>query len=203
VFVLVGPQICEVLRQFGGEGVLKFTRFARLPARRRRISRWTNFKWFVRTLMCSRGLQLFMATGLWISVTTLLFQQSQLFVAAAALGCLPVTDALAAGHGGGHGGGGHAMGGHATGGHAMGGHARGGGGRHFAGRRGYGGGYAYGGNCNGYYGNYGYNNGCGYNPAGAIAGGLIGGAMNSFGAYWIKMRGKPGRLSSFPRELDS
>lgn len=41
----------------------------------------------------------------------------------------------------------------------------------------------YGGNCNGYYGNYGYNNGCGYDPAGAIAGGLIGGAMNSFGAY--------------------
>jgi hypothetical protein len=144
--------------------------------------------------MCSRGLQLFMATGLFISVTTLLFNQSQqesymlrrtltAFVAAAALGCLPVTGALAAGHGGGHGGGGHAMGGHAMGGHAMGGHARGGGGRHFAGRRGYGGGYAYGGNCNGYYGSYGYNNGCGYNPAGAIAGGLIGGAMNSFGAY--------------------
>jgi hypothetical protein len=76
--------------------------------------------------------------------------------------------------------------------HAMGGHARGGyGGRHFAGRRGYGGGYgysggyAYGGGCNGYYGYYGYYgyNGCGYNPAAAIVGGVIGGALNSFGAY--------------------
>ena len=65
----------------------------------------------------------------------------------------------------------------------MGGHARGGGGRHFAGRRGYRGGYyAYGGDCNGYYGNYGYN-GCGYNPAAAIAGGIIGGALNGFGAF--------------------
>jgi hypothetical protein len=102
------------------------------------------------------------------------------FTAAVALGCVPVTGALAAGHGGGHGGG-HAMGGHAMGGHTMGGHARGGyGGRHFAGRRGYGGGgYAYGGGCNGYYGNGYYNNGCGYNPAAAI----IGGALNSFGAY--------------------
>jgi hypothetical protein len=102
------------------------------------------------------------------------------FTAAVALGCVPVTGALAAGHGGGHGGG-HAMGGHSMGGHAMGGHARGGyGGRHFAGRRGYGGGgYAYGGGCNGYYGNGYYNNGCGYNPAAAI----IGGTLNSFGAF--------------------
>ena len=51
------------------------------------------------------------------------------FVAAAGLGCVPLTGALAAGHGGGHGGGGHAghaMGGRAMGGHAMAGHARGG-----------------------------------------------------------------------------
>src|ERR1700677_5328171 len=68
------------------------------------------------------------------------------FTAAVALGCVPVTGALAAGHGGGHGGG-HAMGGHAMGGHTMGGHARGGyGGRHFESRRGYGGGgYSFGG----------------------------------------------------------
>jgi hypothetical protein len=111
------------------------------------------------------------------------------FTAAVALGCVPLTGALAAGHGGGghggggHGGGGHAMGGHAMGGHAMGGHGRGGyGGRHFAGRRGYGGGgYAYGGNCNSYY--YGYNDGCGYNPGAAVVGGLIGGALNGFGAF--------------------
>jgi hypothetical protein len=70
------------------------------------------------------------------------------------------------------------------GGHAMAGRARGGyGGRHFAGRRGYGGGYAYGGGyCNGYYGYYGYNRGCGYNPAAAIASGVIGGAFG-FGGY--------------------
>lgn len=115
------------------------------------------------------------------------------FTAAVALGCVPVTGALAAAHGGGghggggHGGGGHAMGGHAMGGHAMGGHAMGGhgrggyGGRHFAGRRGYGGGYAYGGDCNSYY--DGYNNGCGYNPGAAVVGGLIGGALNGFGAF--------------------
>jgi|ERR1700728_1808912 hypothetical protein len=111
------------------------------------------------------------------------------FTAAVALGCVPLTGALAAGHGGGghggggHGGGGHAMGGHAMGGHAMGGHGRGGySGRHFAGRRGYGGGgYAYGGNCNSYY--YGYNDGCGYNPGAAVVGGLIGGALNGFGAF--------------------
>ena len=50
---------------------------------------------------------------------------------------------------------------------------------------GYSGGYAYGGGCNGYYGYYGYYgyNGCGYNPAAAIVGGVIGGALNSFGAY--------------------
>jgi hypothetical protein len=177
-----------VLRQSGGEEMLKFTRFARCR-HDAVVFRGDEFTWFVHTLTCSRDLQLFMATWAFISVTTLLFNQSQqesymlrrtltAFVAVAALGCLPVTGALAAGHGGGHGGGGHSMGGH-----AMGGHARAGGGRHFAGRRGYGGGYAYGGGCNGYYGYYGYNNGCGYNPAGAIAGGIIGGALNGFGAY--------------------
>jgi hypothetical protein len=47
--------------------------------------------------------------------------------AAVALSCVPVaTDALAAGHPGGHAGGGHAASGHAMGGHTMARHARGG-----------------------------------------------------------------------------
>ena len=109
------------------------------------------------------------------------------FTAVVALGCIPVTSsALAAGHTGGHGGGGRAGSAH-VGGHAMGGHAHfgGAGGRRFAGgghvRRGYGGGYDGGGYaCNGYYNGY---NGCGYDPGAAIVGGLIGGALNGFGAY--------------------
>lgn len=117
------------------------------------------------------------------------------FTAVVALGCVPLTSsAFAAGHAGGHGGGGHAAAGRAGGGHAMGGRAMGGrghvgGGRRYAGGRrvgrgyGYGGGgYGYGGDygCNGYYDDY---NGCGYNPGAAIVGGLIGGALNGFGAY--------------------
>jgi hypothetical protein len=123
------------------------------------------------------------------------------FTTVVALGSVPLTSsAFAAGQPGGHSGGraagGHAMGGHASGGHAMGGHAMGGrgyggGARRVAGGRGYGGGYyggGYGGgyDCNGYnngYGYYGYNNGCGYNPGAAIVGGVIGGALNAFGAY--------------------
>jgi hypothetical protein len=70
----------------------------------------------------------------------------------------------------------------------MGGHAHFGGARRYAGGRrvgpGYGGGYGYGYSggygCNGYYDDY---NGCGYNPGAAIVGGLIGGALNGFGAY--------------------
>jgi hypothetical protein len=113
------------------------------------------------------------------------------FTAVVALGCVPLTtSAFAAGHAGGHGGGhaAHAGGGHAMGGHAMGGRGHAGGARRFAGGRrgyggGYGGGYGYGGGdygCNGYYDDY---NGCGYNPGAAIVGGLIGGALNGFGAY--------------------
>jgi hypothetical protein len=76
------------------------------------------------------------------------------------------------------------------GGRAMGGHAQSGGaGRYAGGRRvgrGYGGGYGadYGGGygCNSYDYDYGYN-GCGYNPGAAVVGGLIGGALNGFGAY--------------------
>jgi hypothetical protein len=122
------------------------------------------------------------------------------FTTVVALGCVPVTSsALAAGQANGHGGGraaaGHAMGGRAMGGHAMNGRAMGaraqfgGGARSYAGGRrvgpGYGGGYGgayYGGGygCNGY--DYGYN-GCGYDPGAAVVGGLIGGALNSFGAY--------------------
>jgi hypothetical protein len=116
------------------------------------------------------------------------------FTAVVALGCVPVSsNALAAGHSGGHGGGGraaggHAMGGHAMSGHAMAGHAGGGhSGRRYAGGRrigpGYGGGYG----CNGYDGNYGYYNGyssCGdYGPGAGVVGGLVGGALNSFGRY--------------------
>ena len=114
------------------------------------------------------------------------------FTTVVALGCVPLTSsAFAAGHAGGHSGGGHAAGraggGHAMGGHAMGGRGHVGGARRYAGGRrgggyGYGGGYGFGGDygCNGYYDNY---NGCGYNPGAAIVGGLIGGALNGFGAY--------------------
>jgi hypothetical protein len=119
------------------------------------------------------------------------------FTTVVALGCVPLTSsAFAAGHAGGHSGGGHAAGraggghamaGRAAGGRAMGGHARSGGAHYAGGRRGYGGGYGggygYGGGdygCNGYYDDY---NGCGYNPGAAIVGGLIGGALNGFGAY--------------------
>jgi hypothetical protein len=72
---------------------------------------------------------------------------------------------------------------------SMGGRAHVGSTRRYAGGRrggpgyGYGGGgYGYGGDygCNGYYDDY---NGCGYNPGAAIVGGLIGGALNGFGAY--------------------
>jgi hypothetical protein len=110
------------------------------------------------------------------------------FTAAVVLGCVPVTsNALAAGHPGGHGGGGRAAGAHAMGGHAMAGHARGGySGRRFAGGRRFGPGYGGGYGCNGYYGNYGYYNGyngCGYNPGAAVVGGLIGGALNGVGRY--------------------
>jgi hypothetical protein len=125
------------------------------------------------------------------------------FTTAVALGCAPVS-ALAAGHERGHGGGGRAAAGHAVGGHAVGGYAMSGrtmgsrtqfsGARRFVGGRrvgpGYGGAYygdgydgAYYGSgygCNGY--DYDYN-GCGYDPGVAIVGGLIGGALNGFGAY--------------------
>lgn len=62
-----------------------------------------------------------------------------------------------------------------------------GGARRYAGGRrvgpGYGGAYYGGGyGCNDYDYDYGYN-GCGYNPGAAIVGGLIGSAMNGFGAY--------------------
>jgi len=91
--------------------------------------------------------------------------------AAVALGCVPVaTNALAAGHSGGHGGGGHA-GGHAIGGHAMGGHARGG---HVAR---YGGGYRSGpiyDRCGSY--------SCpGYGVP--LVGGLIGGVLGGYGPF--------------------
>jgi hypothetical protein len=103
------------------------------------------------------------------------------FTAAVALGCVPISSsAFAGGHGGGgRAGGAHAMGGHAMGGHAMAGHGRGGGRQYAGGRRG---GYGYGGGygCNGYYNNY---NGCGYDPAAAIVGGVIGGALNGFGNF--------------------
>jgi hypothetical protein len=117
------------------------------------------------------------------------------FTTVVALGCVPLTtSAFAAGKAGGHGGGGHAAAGRAGGGHAMGarsmgGRAHVGGGRRYVGGRGGprygygGGGYGYGGGdygCNGYYDDY---NGCGYNPGAAIVGGLIGGALNGFGAY--------------------
>ncbi len=114
------------------------------------------------------------------------------FTAGIALGCVPIgSTAFAAGHSEGHGGG-RAGGGHAMGGHAMAGHGRGGGHRYAGGRRfehgyggdgygyGYGYGYRRGYGCNGYYNNY---NGCGYDPAAAIVGGVIGGALNGFGAY--------------------
>jgi hypothetical protein len=108
--------------------------------------------------------------------------------AAVALGCVPAaTNALAAGHpgghgGGGHGGGGHAMGGHAMGGHAMGGHARGGYARGGHVAR-YGGGYRSGpiyDSCPGYA--YGYNNGCvGYGVP--LVGGLINGVLGGYGPF--------------------
>jgi hypothetical protein len=116
------------------------------------------------------------------------------FTTVVALGCVPLTSsAFAAGKAGGHGGG-HAAaaragGGHAMGARSMGGRAHVGSTRRYAGGRrggpgyGYGGGgYGYGGDygCNGYYDDY---NGCGYNPGAAIVGGLIGGALNGFGAY--------------------
>jgi hypothetical protein len=115
------------------------------------------------------------------------------FTTVVALGCVPVTSsAFAAGHAGSRGAGGHASAGHAAGGRAMGGSARVGVARGYAGGRrvgrGYGGGYGpgygygYGGSygCNGYDYNY---NGCNYDPGAAIVGGLIGGALNGFGAY--------------------
>jgi hypothetical protein len=87
------------------------------------------------------------------------------FVAAVALGCVPVaTSALAAPHG--HGGGGHATAGHARGGHV-------------AGR--YGGGYRSGpiyDSCQGY--GYGYNNGCAGN---GLVGGVINGVLGGYGRY--------------------
>lgn len=114
------------------------------------------------------------------------------FATAVALGCVPVaTNALAAGHPGGHAGGGHAMGRHAMAGPARGGvtagYARGdrlvrSGGRY------YGGGPVYNGpvydSCPGYsYGpgyGYGYTNGCrGYGAP--IVGDVINGILGGYG----------------------
>jgi hypothetical protein len=116
--------------------------------------------------------------------------------AAVALGCVPVaTNALAAGHPGGHGGGGQAFAGHG-GGHAMAGPARGGNGSAGYARGGRvvvrsgGGGYYGGGgpvydngpiydSCSGY--GYGYGGCPGYGVP--IVGAVINGILGGYGGY--------------------
>jgi hypothetical protein len=118
--------------------------------------------------------------------------------AAVALGCVPMaTNALAAGHPGGHGGGGgHAFAGNGGGGHAMAGYARGGRGSAGYARGGRvvvrsGGGY-YGGGGGGYYGGgpiYDSCSGYGYGYGGCpdngvpIIGAVINGVFGGYGGY--------------------
>ena len=111
--------------------------------------------------------------------------------AAVALGCVPVaTNALAAGHPGGHGGGGQAFAGHG-GGHTMAGPARGGNGSAGYARGGRvvvrsgGGGYYGGGpvydSCAGYDSGYGYSGCPGYGVP--LVGAVINGVFGGYGGY--------------------
>jgi hypothetical protein len=103
------------------------------------------------------------------------------FAAAVALGCVPVaTNAVAAGHPGGHGGG-RVAGGHAAGGHAMLGHARGG--RDVGGYAGHRTGPIYD-SCPGYDPNYAYGDGgCpGYGGV-PLVGRVINGILGGYGPY--------------------